>query len=115
MPSEPHNETNELATQGSTVADEVQSIPRKNCKKVAQRGASPMAISKKRNLNTSKTLEEEPCSVTGSNRDARNAAREEEVLPPAVPEIRVKLTRSRAREMTIPARNTRSKKAKSRN
>ncbi|VAI27652.1 unnamed protein product [Triticum turgidum subsp. durum] len=107
-PVEPHSETNETATQASTV----QSTPRKNYKKAAERGASPMAISKKRKLNTSTSLEEEPCSVTGSNVDARVAACEEQVLPPVVPQVPVKLTRSRAREMTIPASNTRSKKAK---
>ncbi|KAE8821195.1 hypothetical protein D1007_00822 [Hordeum vulgare] len=89
------------------------SDPSSNYKKAAEREASPMAIIKKRKLNTSTTPKEERCSVTGSNVDARVAACEEEVLPLVVPQIHVKLTRSRAREMTIPASNTRSKKAKS--
>ncbi|KAE8808051.1 hypothetical protein D1007_15609 [Hordeum vulgare] len=88
------------------------STPRKNYKK-ADRGASPMTINKKRKLNNSTTPEEERCSVIGSNVDARVAACEEQVIPLVVPQIPVKLTRSRAREMTIPASNTRSKKAKS--
>ncbi|KAE8779003.1 hypothetical protein D1007_48007 [Hordeum vulgare] len=115
MPSEPHSETYEATTEDFTDAHEVQSTPRENYKKTAQRGASPMAIDKKRKLSICTTPVEEPCSVTSSNLDARNVACEEEVLPAVFPQIPIKLTRSKAREMTILASNTRSKKAKSRN
>jgi hypothetical protein len=72
------------------------------------RGPSPC---KKRKISSTSTPAGTHGSVTGSNMHDKTAATQEEVQA-GVPQIRAKVTRSKAKDMPNPAGNTRSKRAK---